>query len=108
MGSSPMQRYVGQVMTGHSLLNTCICISPAVQNGSENLFSLKWGQNMAALKSPVHNEGPIPIEKAYKIACDAAELMAKEFQMKDKTNKFYNSYSAKAGAAQRKKEYLET
>jgi hypothetical protein len=105
--STAFQRYVGEVLTGHSLLNTCICISPALQSGSENLFSLKWGQNMARLKAPINAEKPIPVDAAYQAACDLADKTAKELEKKDKSNKYYHAYSSRAGSAAQRKEYLE-
>lgn len=106
-GGTPFQRYTGEIMTGHTLLTTCICISPAPQNGSENLFSLKWGQNMASLRAPTHAEKPQPIETAYKKACETADKAAAELKSRDESNKYYNSYLARSQSSAQRKAFLE-
>lgn len=105
--STAFQRYAGEVLTGHSLLNTIICMSPAPQNGSENIFSLKWGQNVAKLKAPITVQNPISVDKALKIACEDVEQTAAELQKRDKQNKFYSAYLSRAEMAAQKKTFLE-
>merc|ERR1719419_523245 len=49
--STAFQRYTGAIMMGKTLLTTIVCISPAPQNGFENLNTLRWGNGMAKLKA---------------------------------------------------------
>ena len=78
--STAFQRYVGAIMMGKTLLTTIVCLSPAPQNGLENLNSLKWGEGMAKLKAPNVTEKPMNIEKAHQAAMVYAKKMAKEFE----------------------------
>merc|ERR1711988_1514761 len=76
--SSAFQRYTGAIMMGKTLLTTIVCLSPAPQNGLENLNSLKWGNGMAKLKAPNVTEKPVGIQKAYKAAVARAQQTANE------------------------------
>mmetsp|Transcript_56149 Transcript_56149/g.180203 ORF Transcript_56149/g.180203 Transcript_56149/m.180203 type:complete len:463 (-) Transcript_56149:10-1398(-) len=76
--SSAFQRYTGAIMMGQTLLTTIVCLSPAPQNGLENLYSLRWGEGMARLRAPNVTEKPVDVDKAYAAAVKAAERAAKE------------------------------
>merc|ERR1712187_935079 len=78
--SSAFQRYTGAIMMGKTILTTIVCLSPAPQNGLENLNSLKWGHGMSKLKAPNVKEKRINIETAYKAAVELSRKTAKEFE----------------------------
>eukprot|EP00421_Protoceratium_reticulatum_P001771 CAMPEP_0168360330 /NCGR_PEP_ID=MMETSP0228-20121227/2107_1 /TAXON_ID=133427 /ORGANISM="Protoceratium reticulatum, Strain CCCM 535 (=CCMP 1889)" /LENGTH=459 /DNA_ID=CAMNT_0008372997 /DNA_START=6 /DNA_END=1385 /DNA_ORIENTATION=+ len=78
--SSAFQRYTGAIMMGETLLTTIVCLSPAEQNGMENLYSLRWGEGMARLRAPNVTEKPVDVDKAYAAAVKAAEKAAKELE----------------------------
>lgn len=78
--STDFQRYTGAIMVGRTRLTTVVCVSPAPQNGLENLNSLKWGHGMAKLRAPNITEKPVDIEKAHTAAVEYAKKTAKEFE----------------------------
>merc|ERR1712061_146481 len=78
--SSAFQRYTGAIMMGKTLLNTLVCLSPAPQNGMENLNSLRWGDGMSKLRAPNIREKGVNIETARVAAVKLAAKTAKEFE----------------------------
>lgn len=78
--SSAFQRYTGAIMMGKTLLNTIVCLSPAPQNGLENLNSLRWGEGMSKLRAPNIREKAVNIETARLKAVKLAAKTAKEFE----------------------------
>lgn len=78
--SSAFQRYTGAIMMGKTLLTTIVCLSPAPQNGMENLLSLRWGEGMSKLRAPNIKEKGINIETAHMAAVKLAAKTAKEFE----------------------------
>merc|ERR1719336_1510408 len=71
--SSAFQRYTGAIMMGRTLLTTIVCLSPAPQNGLENLNSLRWGDGMAKLRAPNLTEKPRKVDEAHKAAIQLAK-----------------------------------
>merc|ERR1711879_350871 len=86
--SSAFQRYTGAIMMGKTLLTTIVCLSPAPQNGLENLLSLRWGEGMSKLKAPNIKEKVVNIETAHVAAVKLAAETAKEFEAAPQ-NKFW-------------------
>jgi len=78
--SSAFQRYTGAIMMGRTLLTTIVCLSPAPQNGLENLNSLRWGEGMSKLRAPNVRENAVNMETAHVAAVKLAAKTAKEFE----------------------------
>lgn len=104
--STAFQRYTGAIMMGRTLLTTIVCLSPAPQNGLENLNSLKWGDGMAKLKAPNVTEKPIDIKEAHKAAVVRAQETAKEFEGAPQ-NKYWLARKSRAQHAALSLQFME-
>jgi len=96
--SSAFQRYTGAIMMGKTLLTTIVCLSPAPQNGLENLNSLRWGEGMSKLRAPNITEKGINIEAAHVAAVKLAAKTAKELEGAPR-NKFWLGRKTRADHA---------
>mmetsp|Transcript_20724 Transcript_20724/g.57502 ORF Transcript_20724/g.57502 Transcript_20724/m.57502 type:complete len:467 (-) Transcript_20724:4-1404(-) len=104
--SSAFQRYTGAIMMGRTLLTTIVCLSPAPQNGLENLNSLRWGEGMSKLRAPNITEKAVHVETAHKAAVKFAAKTAKELEAAPQ-NRFWLGRKARADYAALTLKFLE-
>merc|ERR1712127_863775 len=93
--STAFQRYTGAIMMGRTRLSTIVCLSPAPQNGLENLNTLRWGEGMAKLRAPNLTEKPAEVAEAHNAALQFAQTTAKEFERAPQ-NKFWLGRKSRA------------
>eukprot|EP00927_Polykrikos_kofoidii_P077614 TRINITY_DN74546_c0_g1_i1.p1 TRINITY_DN74546_c0_g1~~TRINITY_DN74546_c0_g1_i1.p1 ORF type:complete len:602 (-),score=95.52 TRINITY_DN74546_c0_g1_i1:54-1859(-) len=87
-------KYACACLMGEARLGMVICLSQALQNGSETFFSLKYGRDLAQLRAPVQKQRALPIDKAVRLSVRAAKNAAKDLANSNESNKFYTRRQA--------------